>query len=141
VTTPFTYPLYTERWPLSSDDETTQDPITEPPAVIETPVRPPIELPEIESEPNAVTGEEALLNFLEESKQDSRQGLMARPTLLGQRAMSSVFTATSIASVMHNTPGVGGTSTDGLAAAGAAEAARETAAQDTSEAKADPPGH
>jgi hypothetical protein len=101
--------LSIERWPLSSDDDFAQDPITEPPAVIETPIRSTIALPLLESEPAQVTGEKALLHFLEDSKQDSQ---LPRPALLGNRVISSAMSSTSIAAILHDTPGVGDTKTD-----------------------------
>ncbi|KAF8582708.1 hypothetical protein K439DRAFT_1509640 [Ramaria rubella] len=109
--TPLGSPLR-ERWPMSSDEEPTQDPVTEPPAVINTPVNSTIELPAAETEPIQISGEDALLHFLEESKENEQQ---LRPKLLGHRAISSIMSSTSIASVLHDTPGVGGTIIDGSA--------------------------
>jgi hypothetical protein len=103
-----------ERSPMSSDDDFTQDPITEPPAVIETPVRSTVELPPLENEPAQLTGEEALLHYLEDSKQSSQ---LPPPTLLGQRAISSATSATSITAVLHDVPGVSDTKTDDVAVA------------------------
>lgn len=120
-----------ERWPLTSDDDFTQDPITEPPAVIETPVRSTMELPPVEDEPIEVTGEEALLHFLEDAKRDSERSY---PTLLGQRAISSVTSSTSIAAVLHDTSGLNETKTDGLSAT---NISRENSSSDRDE----PPGH
>ena len=116
---------------MSSDDDFTQDPITEPPAVIETPIRSPIELPPTENEPIQVSGEEALLHFLEDSKQDSQRPY---PTLLGQRAISSGTSSTSIAAVLHDTPGVHDTNTDGLIVANIPR-------EDSFTGQDDPPSH
>ncbi|KAF8516635.1 hypothetical protein JB92DRAFT_2909811 [Gautieria morchelliformis] len=120
-----------ERWPLSSDDDFAQDPITEPPAVIETPVRSTIALPPLENEPAQVSGETALLHFLEDSKQDSQ---LPRPALLGNRVISSAMPSTSIAAILHDTPGVGDTKTDDNGMVSDSQ-------ENSSTGQDDPPGH
>ena len=104
-----------ERWPVSSDDDFTQDPITEPPAVIVTPVRGTVELPPLENEPVQVTGEEALQHYLEDSKLSSQQPPTS--TLMGHRAISSATSATSITAILHDVPGVGNSKTADVAVA------------------------
>lgn len=98
---------------MSSDDDFTQDPITEPPAVIVTPIRSTIELPPLEDEPVQVASEKAL-HYLEDSKQDSQ---LSRPVILGQRAMSSATSSTSIAAELYDTPDAGDVRRNSLAVA------------------------